>query len=235
MNKVNSIDSISIIGFDVRISPIKIEKKIDSFDCLYPLSTDKNIWPSIFISENSSPTLLPEIEEYVVPVPICNTFFNAFDLWDSSVEMYQSIRDLTIPSCGIALGLTVPNRYNMEIKTDSWFDAIHEGTGISPTTPSEDWPFLGFDVVNSGLSSALSSFSPHSNVEIMQNLDSNSINQLCLLSDQGISTKLCHTANTLYQSDGPFFSIALFLLWDDTGKLSSNTHHLKKVNYEANS
>lgn len=204
------------------------EKFLIRPDCPHVLSADRYVWPSIFVAEGNAP-LLSAMAGKVVAVPTDNRFFGAFDLWDNAWRMGHAVKDLSYPACGVAFGLTNPSRYEVGFVGDTWFDAIHEGIGVSPSRPGADWPFLGFDVVNSGLTSALSGFGPLDDIESVRAELGVSTNRHCLLSDQGLSTRFCQTANRRYASDGPFFSMAIFLLWDHSGELSGDPQHLKNA------
>lgn len=236
MSATKEIASISIVGFDARIPPSLAaaaiindrvrEGNLINPACPFVLSADRSVWPSIFEPEESA-FASATIDTPSVKVPAANRFFAAFDLWDNAVQMGKAIQELPGASCGIALGLTVPNRYGGCLKMDSWFDAIYEGTGVTPNHPGSDWPILGFDVVNSGLMSALSGFGPLDDIEEVRKDLSSATNNYCLLSDQETSIAYCNTANSRYSADGPFFSMALFLLWDDSGDLSDERQVLK--------
>lgn len=236
MNDSHGIRSITLVGFDVRISPSlagrllqknrQREKYLVAQNSTYVLSADRYVWPSVFFTEGGTP-LLREMHGRSISVAPENAFFAAFDLWDNALEMAEAAKPLSDPTCGIAVGLTNASRYGTQFVGDSWFNAIHEGFGVSPGTVGSDWPCLGFDVVNSGLTSALSGFGPLDDLAVIQAELAGLVNSYGLLVDQSASIRFCQSANRRYSSDGPFFSLAIFLLWDDSGELSESRVRLK--------
>ena len=226
----NALEPLRVIGFDVRRSTrssaamlLPEERRIGSLmnpDCAQVLSADPTIWPSLFHLEDGSapwPTSFPDL----TPVQIGpeSRYFAAFGLWPDFTALRNAYVASPHGDFGIALALLLPQHYQQPFQRDSWFDAII-APGASPDTPASDWPFLGFDVVNSGLQSALAGFGPLGDIADLRAAWSGDMNEFHLFDSLPRALDFCSDANTRLQSDGPFFIVALFLFWDTMGELA---------------
>lgn len=241
MSNDRIITSNRLIGFDCRLPPSLAEKKTLSHDrreaCLlkpeeeFVLTADRSIWCSCFQAEGGwNPC--PEVGVEKIQVSETNQYFVAFDLWNDALAMRKAVEALKpiAPSCGIAFGLTIPEKYSQEFVSDSWFDAIFNCSGVVPANAGPDWPFLGFDVVNSGFTSALSGFGPLDDIDDMRAKYGPQLNRFSLFGDQSQSLEFCNIANQRYNTDDPFYSLAMYLLWDGSGEIKGDLPTLRQQN-----
>jgi len=231
------LKSISVIGFDVRRSPVAtapvlMDRARRSGGLLVPtcplvLTADRSIWPSIFYLEGRYDAAAVQFpDDIVLPATAGNRYFEAFDLWDNVYAMRSAYVQTATGDSGVAFGLLRPDDYGDTLIPDSWFEAIHEGTGVTPGVAGSDWPFLGFDVVNSGFMSAISGFGSLDDIDALRSRWRSYPNVFGLFERRDVALNYCKEANVRLKGDGPFFVLALFLLWDTTGELQKGAKHL---------
>lgn len=227
---------LRVIGFDVRRAGPSVaellmpeERRTSALiapDCPQVLSADRSIWPSLFHLESGEapwPVSFPDL----VPVGIGpeTAYFAAFELWPDLRSMRAAYRPSPEGDCGIALALLLPEHYGGQFRDDPWFRAA-TSPGAAPATPATDWPFVGFDVVNSGLQSALSGFGPLEDMGEVRARWGGDMNAFHLFEDLPRTLDFCAEANDRLAADGPFFVAALFLFWDTSGEIASQTRSL---------
>jgi hypothetical protein len=206
-----------MIGYDVRWfppdflssrwTPSERARTLLRPELARPASTDTNVWPSRFkIGEVNDRDLLS-----VDPVT-GDPHVLLFGLWSSVGQMLAHYRPAQQPDYAVGFRLyTIPG----SAPQDEWWRAIH-GTAITPTDPDAKWGRLGFDVSNSGLTSALSGI-----VMLNAELDSLrrqwalTINDFGLFESAQDAILYCKNANERLREEGPFYVWELFLLWGD--------------------
>lgn len=224
------LSPLRVIGFDVRRSIrsaaamlMPEERRAGSLlepGCAHVVSADRSIWPSLFHLQDGSapwPAAFPDL----VPVKAGpeTRYFEAFELWPDLAAMRAAHTPSPQGDYGVALALLLPEYYQGSFKGDTWFEAIIT-PGATPDTPASDWPFLGFDVVNSGLQSAVSGFGPLEGIGALRAAWAGEMNECHLFHALPRALDFCEDANERLASDGPFFVIALFLFWDSPGELA---------------
>jgi len=220
------INSLQLIGFDARHScalsrnammpPDRAQASLIRPELSRICTADRSVWPSVFagpLDKYPYPVLPASI-----PPPVGNGYFDAFDMWGDLASMYASHQDATIPDYGIAIALLARSEYPWAAQFDDWFEAI-DAPGVKPSKPGEDWPFLGFDIANSGLQSALTGFVLDQSLGCWRQRWTPEINDLHLLSNLPAATAFCRNANREL-SDGPFYVMGLFLIWDGVGDIA---------------
>lgn len=221
---------LRVVGFDVRRSVraaaamlMPEERRTGSLldpDCACVVSADRSIWPSLFDLQNGSPPW-PAAFPDLVPVDVGpeTGYFEAFELWPDLAAMRAAHTPSPQGDYGIALALLLREHYQGAFQGESWFEAI-VSPGARPDTPASDWPFLGFDIVNSGLQSAVSGFGPLDAIGELRAAWAGDMNECHLFHALPRALDFCQEANERLASDGPFFVVALFLLWDSLGELA---------------
>jgi hypothetical protein len=170
----------------------------------------------------ATPPLWPNT--VIVKQDVSTRYFAAFDLWDDLAAMHAAHRAPAGGDYGVAFALLKLDRYAKPPPVDSWFSAI-DAPGVNPAVPGSDWPFLGHDVVNSGFMSALAGFGPLPDIDQRRAQWASEINDLHLFFDRDAALDYCDDANRRF-SDGPFYVVALFLLWDGVGDVAPHTRSL---------
>lgn len=228
---------LRLIGFDVRRSPGSVadllmpaERRAASLlqpDGPEVLSADRSIWPSLFCTKDAGtawPASLPDVVT-VEDGPGAD-YFEAFDLWPDLASMRSAYRPSPQGDCGIAVALLLPEHYGRQIAGDAWFEAVI-APGATPDTPASDWPFLGFDVVNSGLQSALAGFGPCDVAGELRAAWTGVPNRFHLFDRLPDALEFCSSISGPLAEDGPFFVAALFLFWDTLGEIAPHASSLQ--------
>lgn len=182
----------------------------------YPYSVDRIVWPSRFQLGPMNPYPFPQPPDTIVIDPAtADPHFQLFDLWDDLVKMLGPYRPSAEGDFGVAIGLVRPDRYpsGKGPVQDEWWRAIH-GSPATPSAPESGWRMIGYDVANSGYTSALSNcgFVGDEKVRLRKTW-SRSINQSGLFDSVDDAAAFCADANVRIAEDGPFFVFELFLTW----------------------
>ncbi|MCW8936096.1 MAG: hypothetical protein OQK98_15390 [Gammaproteobacteria bacterium] len=231
---IELLKSVSFIGFDVRRSPKPIEsivmppeRRLASLlqpNCPTVLSADRSIWPSVFYNQESYQYVENKFtDDIIISETLSDDYFQAFDLWEELSAMLQAYKESSTGDCGVAFGLVKPNYYANELISDDWFDAIYSESGVVPPKTAIDWPLLGFDVVNSGFQSAISGFVLKDKNALEKKWAKN-MNDYCLFNSRDQALLFNEHANVDYKADGPFYTLAIFLLWDTNGELKTRAN-----------
>lgn len=230
---------LRVVGFDVRrTGPLVAELLMPEErraaallapDCPEVLSADRSIWPSLFHLESGEapwPVSFPDL------IPVASSpatrYFEAFELWPTVASLRAAYRPSQEGDCGIALALLLPQHYGGQFRNDPWFQAATT-PGANPATPASDWPFLGFDVVNSGLQSALAGFGPRDDMGEVRAAWGGDMNAFHLFEDLPRTLDYCAEANERLATDGPFYVAALFLFWDTLGEIAPRARSLRNA------
>jgi hypothetical protein len=233
------LDAYRMIGFDARrscresratlVPPERAAGGLLRPDAAALCSADRSIWPSVFVSAEAarrSPPLWPDA--VVVEAGPSSRYFAAFDLWDDLAAMHGKHRPPLTGDYGVAFALLKLDRYPAPPQADSWYAAI-DAPGVQPSAPGSDWPFLGHDVVNSGFQSALAGYGPLPEIDELRAGWASEVNDLHLFFDRAPALSYCADANVRFEGDGPFYVVALFLLWDGVGDVARRTRSLHPV------
>jgi len=232
------LGAFRLIGFDARRScaqsraalmpPERAAGSLLRPDAAALCSADRSIWPSVFAMANARrEPALSFVDQTVLPHQASTRYFAAFDLWDDLAAMHAAHRPPADGDYGVAFALLRLDRYAQAPAEDSWFTAI-DAPGVVPATARPDWPFLGHDVVNSGFMSALAGFGPLPDIDARRARWGPEVNALQLLFDREAALAYCSEANRRF-SDGPFYVVALFLLWDSVGDVAPHARSLQPV------
>ncbi len=180
-----------------------------------PLSVDKLVWPSRFRMESIPPGPLSTPDDIVLQPTPRTRYFELFDLWDDLDEMVSEYKPTISGDCGLAIGLLRPENYahGQSVLQDSWWHAI-TGCTVRPANQRNEWELLGYDVANSGFTSALSNCGrqPHEQREAEARWGKY-LNDFGLFKIASDATYFCEDANKRLSSDGPFYVYELFLIW----------------------
>jgi hypothetical protein len=158
---------------------------------------------------------LSTADDIVLAPAAGNRYFELFGLWDDLNEMTSEYRPATSRDCGIAVGLHSPESQADAAHggQDSWWQAI-SGCTVRPAHQSGEWERLGYDVANSGFTSALSNFGRSA----AERIQAESTWGACL-NDFGLFRTVTDAArfrgdsNNLLASDGPFYIFEISLIW----------------------
>jgi hypothetical protein len=218
-------EPIRLIGYDIRKAPATYqaarweahtrEMFLIRPQTPCPLSVDKLVWPSRFRMESTPSGPLSTADDIVLIPAAGNRYFELFGLWDDLDEMTSEYRPTTSRDCGIAVGLYLPE-YQPDAPhrpQDSWWQAI-SGCTVRPAHRSGEWERLGYDVANSGFTSALSNFgrSPAERLEAEATWGA-CLNDFGLLRTATDAVRFCEDSNRLLASDGPFYIFEISLIW----------------------
>jgi len=151
-----------------------------------------------------------------------NYGFDSFLLWDDARDMMvnyprgESAADAAYAYAWIDLteqGIQLPPGEDLEILTTR---------SIHPDSLSEDWPLVGYDIVCAYFISALAGYDHSvSSPEFIESVRPY-INPFGLISAEATPMDLAalvRAADNEIKED-PFFVIALFLLWDNSGRIA---------------
>jgi len=238
---IDLLKSVSFIGFDVRRSPKFIESIVMPPErrsacllqpnCPTVLSADRSIWPSVFYNQDPYQYVEHKFnDDIIISETLSDDYFQAFDLWEDLSPMLQAYKESMTGDCGVAFGLVKPDFYANDLISDSWFDAIYSDSGVVPPKTAIDWPLLGFDVVNSGFQSAISGF-VLKDKGTLENKWGQNMNEYCLFNSRDQALLFNEHANADNKVDGPFYTLAIFLLWDTTGELKTRVD--KKIQFDS--
>ncbi|MEW4568321.1 hypothetical protein AB1L88_10675 [Tautonia sp. JC769] len=215
-----------LIGFDIRLAPsprlrsLWTGERRESFllrpDLNFPFSIDRAVWPSRFQlgAAQASPGL--EGADVIVLDPAsANTHFQLFDLWDDLNQMLVPHRKTPEGDAGLSVGLVLPEQDPNEstFPEDEWCRAILD-TPIRPPDPDPAWTRIGYDVANSGFTSALSNCGMSDDERpTLRRLWSNRLNRFGLFESAEDAQRYRADANRRIEEDGPFFVFELHLIW----------------------
>jgi len=228
-NLIELLKSISFIGFDIRRSPKSIEsafmppeRRSECLllpECSNVISADRSIWPSVFYNQNEYQYVENKFaDDIIISEKISDDYFQSFNLWEDLNDMLLAYKESLTGDCGVVFGLVKPDYYENDFVSDSWFDAIYSDKGVVAQKTAVDWSLLGFDVVNSGFQSAISGFIIKDK-DALKSKWADSINEHCLFNSRNQALLYNKYFNLDNLVDGPFYTLAIFLLWDTTGEL----------------
>jgi len=215
-----------IIGYDVRsVSPswLKSEWDIKSREQFLlrpeitcPFSVDFSVWPTLFKLGQNDTKIIAANNAIIVDPGIAAWHFKTFRLWPDLGGMLAEYKPTPDHDWGIAVGLIRLETYPPEASPiqDSWRRAIL-GSPINPATKQSSWKLLGYDVANSGFTSAISNCG-------MSEKERRELRPVWghLLGDNGLfqtvqdAIRFNADANKRLSPDGPFYVFELFLLWN---------------------
>jgi hypothetical protein len=238
---MHELNAYRMIGFDARrscnelrevlVPPERAAGGLLRPDAALLCSADRSIWPSIFASADSARRSLPIWPDTVIVEDgATSRYFAAFYLWDNLAGMHSKHRVPLAGDYGVAFALLKLDHYPYPPRADSWYAAI-DAPGVEPAAPGSDWPFLGYDVVNSGFQSAMAGFGPRPDIADLRAGWASEVNDLHLFFDRAPALSYCAEANSRYASDGPFYLVALFLLWDGVGDVAPRSLSLYPATY----
>jgi hypothetical protein len=179
-----------------------------------PFSVGKTVWPSRFQVGEGERDVFSGYPENIRLDPDENTHFYLFGLWDSYGEMLANYKPASEPAYVLGAGLLRKEQYPADagFKTDEWWRAIH-GSPIDPPEPKGEWNLLGYDVANSGLTSAMTNFSlPEAELALLREKWAGGINDHGLFSAADEAVRFCLDANVRLADEGPFYVWELFLI-----------------------
>lgn len=211
-----------LIGYDIRRAPstylstrwgsAERERFLIHPDTPCPLSVDRLVWPSRFRLESTPPGLLSAPDDIVLTSDPRHRYFKLFDLWDDMDEMVSEYRPTEPGDCGVAIGI-LPPPPESEPANDAWWHAI-KGCTVHPSHRQATWESLGYDIANSGFTSALSSCgrTPQERAESEMRWRAH-LNAYGLFMSFSEAALFCLDANSKIADDGPFYVFEIFLLW----------------------
>ena len=164
--------SSQLLGFDVRLdhriyssqhwtrerrSAFLLNEGID-----WPLSVDWKVWPSYFLDSAAlsdwGEAIQPYIRERVIVADLEELRYRGLRLWaslDSMLEFYAQQRRDAAPGVVIAVWL----EHAQSVRHDHFEVVLYPD--VTPNEVSMGWSFLGFDVADQYLTSALAGLRVH--------------------------------------------------------------------------
>lgn len=218
-------ESSRLIGFDIRRTPAAYQqnhwgpRERELFlirpNTPCPLSVDNLVWPTRFRMEHMPPGPLSAPDDILLRPSTKTRYFDLFGLWDDLNEMISEYKPTIAGDCGLAVGLVFPEHsaFEKSVIQDSWWQAIN-GCSVRPSTRREKWELLGYDVANSGYTSALSNCGrqPRDRNEAESKWGA-CLNDFGLFKAVPDAIRFCEASNKTLTSDGPFYVFELFIMW----------------------
>jgi hypothetical protein len=220
-----------LIGFDVRkiasgfpailMDQTTRERHLPRTDLKALVTFDRYVNPHRFASSDNPSRKDPLPGESIVVPKGRNTGFDLFFLWDDLIDMVSAYKGGGTEDCAFAYAVLDLTSERIKPPADEMFDVL-TSTPINPPVTGDDWPLLGFDIVNLYFQSFLSSF------DLASALDSkrrgalaHMINDVGLIDSEQKSPAVVRLANSSIADHAPFFALATYLLWDRSGRIGS--------------
>lgn len=220
-----------LIGFDIRLlsndfllrrwSASIREQFLLKSNISIPLSIDKTVWPSRFkiISDQSVNALT--LDDISITSTENNQYFVCYDIWDDLNEMITQYKPISKGrDYGIAINLITPD--DIVDQNDEWLNSIINSFSCSPSVPSQEWLFLGYDIANSGFSSMLFHFGlKEEEKRNMRPIWSRYLNDHGLIKTEAKAIEFWQNESNRMMEDSPFYIFQLFLVWGELCGITS--------------
>ncbi|WP_152051610.1 hypothetical protein [Tautonia marina] len=215
-----------LIGYDIRFAPSPAlralwnSKRREHYllrpEVDFPYSVDRAVWPSRFrLGGTEPPPGLQKGEMIDLDPATVPPHYQLFDLWDDLTRMLAPHRANPEGDTGLSVGLVIPEQDPSRTATlnDEWCLAIL-GSPIRPPDPEPTWKCIGYDVANSGFTSAISNCGMSDDERVpLRKLWSDRLNSFGLFESVADANRYCADANQRIEGDGPFFVFELHLIW----------------------
>jgi len=213
-----------LIGFDVRLmthglpaplhDPATAARHLPRTDLRALVSFDRTLCPQRFMHRERL-----DAGQVLPPNGIAvegneNIGFDLFYLWDDLFAMVAHRSADETNDIALAYVVVSLEKFAIPLPTDRMYEVL-VSTVTNPRVVGDDWPLLGFDVVNLYFQSFLGSFDLSTAVSQADRATlANATNDLGLLERRDDCAGIVAMANRAAADHGPFFALATHLLWD---------------------
>jgi hypothetical protein len=186
------------------------------------LTFDKYVSPSVFIHvDRIAASGLAGQGAIIVPKG-ANAWFDLFFLWDDVMEMVAHYtRTESAGDAAFAYAWVNLSEHGVLAPDDETFEVL-TSRATRPPQPAQDWVLLGYDFASPYFISALTGYDHRSSspsfVQSMLPL----INRLGIVSPAADDPTLAWALTATQQeiNEDPFFAIAIYALWDQSGRIA---------------
>jgi len=199
--------------YDTKAAPFKPKSK--------PWVTfDKYVNPSVFMHiDQLNSTKSTSKKKRALISQGANQGFDLFMLWDDIMDMMVNYtRDESAIDAAFAYAWVDLSKYGISAPADETFEVLINRQ-INPSSAPEESILIGYDIVSPYFISALSGYDHTQSRSGFIEIIRRNINSVGLISSTTTIVDLVNIIRAVQEEivEDPFFIIAIFLLWDNSG------------------